>query len=51
MMPTPTSRSRLYTLEQPDNIVFDVNVTGLAYTAEDNYRDEAIAYLQQNVYK
>jgi acetylcholinesterase len=46
-----TPRWPLYTLEQPDNIVFDVNVTGLAYTAEDNYRDEAIAYLQQNVYK
>lgn len=40
----------LYTPSQPDNLVFDVNKTGLAYVAEDNYRAEAITYLQQNVY-
>jgi acetylcholinesterase len=41
----------VYTPEQPDNLVFNVNVTGLAYVAEDDYRKEAITYLQQNVYK
>lgn len=40
----------LYTPSAPDNIVFDVNSTGLAYTEEDNYREAAITYLQQNVY-
>jgi acetylcholinesterase len=40
----------LYTPSAPDNIVFDVNSTGLAYTEEDNYREVAITYLQQNVY-
>jgi acetylcholinesterase len=49
--PEGTPAWPLYTPAQPDNIVFDANVTGLAYTAEDNYRSEAITYLQQNVYK
>jgi acetylcholinesterase len=49
--PEGTPAWPLYTPAQPDNIVFDVNVTGLAYTAEDNYRSEAITYLQQNVYE
>jgi carboxylesterase type B len=49
--PEGTPAWPLYTPSQPDNIVFDVNVTGLAYTAEDNYRSEAITYLQQNVYE
>ena len=40
----------LYTPSAPDNIVFDVNSTGLAYTEVDNYREAAITYLQQNVY-
>jgi acetylcholinesterase len=40
----------LYTPSAPDNIVFDVNSTGLAYTEVDNYREEAITYLLENVY-
>ncbi|RLN91094.1 hypothetical protein BBJ28_00023526, partial [Nothophytophthora sp. Chile5] len=34
-----------YTLADPQNIVFDVNVTDLAYVEPDTYRAEGIAYL------
>ncbi|KAI1856345.1 uncharacterized protein JN550_013831 [Neoarthrinium moseri] len=39
-----------YTLDAPDNLVFDVNATGLSYVAEDNYRKENIAYLLDSVF-
>lgn len=39
-----------YTLDQPDNIVFDVNRTGLTYVEKDDYRKNEIAYLQTEVY-
>jgi hypothetical protein len=34
-----------YTLENPRNMVFDVNVTNLAYVEPDTYRAEGIQYL------
>ena len=34
-----------YTLENPRNIVFDVNVTNLAYIEPDTYRAEGIQYI------
>ncbi|KAH7491184.1 Lipase 1 [Phytophthora ramorum] len=34
-----------YTLDNPQNIVFDVNVTDLAYIEPDIYRAEAIAFI------
>jgi carboxylesterase type B len=37
-----------YTLDEPQNIVFDVNVTGLAYVEPDVYRAEAINYMAEN---
>ncbi|KEY64161.1 hypothetical protein S7711_03454 [Stachybotrys chartarum IBT 7711] len=40
----------LYTLDQPFNLVFDVNQTGLHYTAEDDYRKEEISYLLDDVF-
>ncbi|KAH8734211.1 Alpha/Beta hydrolase protein [Ilyonectria robusta] len=39
-----------YTLAQPDNLVFDVNRTGLSYVAEDDYRKSEISYLLQDVF-
>jgi hypothetical protein len=38
-----------YTLDNPQNIVFDANKTGLVYTEPDIYRAEAIAYLSSTV--
>ncbi|KAI0018445.1 Alpha/Beta hydrolase protein [Xylariomycetidae sp. FL0641] len=38
-----------YTVEHPHNIVFDVNVTGLSYTAVDDYREIAIDWLLVNL--
>lgn len=40
----------LYTVDEPNNIVFDVNRTGLAYVEEDNYRATEIEYLLENVF-
>ncbi|KAI1862704.1 uncharacterized protein JN550_010041 [Neoarthrinium moseri] len=40
----------LYSLDKPDNLVFDVNVTGLSYIATDDYRKANIAYLQKSVF-
>ncbi|KAH7348648.1 triacylglycerol lipase [Rhexocercosporidium sp. MPI-PUGE-AT-0058] len=34
-----------YTLDDPKNIVFDANVTNLAYAESDTYRAEGIAYI------
>lgn len=39
-----------YTLDAPNNLVFDVNATGLSYVAEDSYRKENIAYLLDSVF-
>jgi carboxylesterase type B len=39
-----------YTLDDPQVIVFDVNVTELAYVEADTYRAEGIAYIQE-IYK
>jgi carboxylesterase type B len=37
-----------YKLDNPQNIVFDVNATGLAYAEPDIYRAEAINYMAAN---
>jgi hypothetical protein len=39
----------VYTLDTPQNMVFNTNVTGLAYLEPDTYRAEAIAYLSETV--
>lgn len=39
-----------YTLNKPDNYVFDVNRTGLAYVEKDDYREAPIDYLLQSVF-
>lgn len=33
-----------YSLEEPQNLVFDVNASSLAYLEEDTYRTEQIEY-------
>jgi triacylglycerol lipase len=38
-----------YTLDNPRNIVFDANVTDLAYVEPDEYRAEGIAYVQSRL--
>ena len=38
-----------YTLDNPQNIVFDVNVTDLAYVEPDIYRAEGIAYISDRL--
>jgi len=38
-----------YTLDNPQNIVFDANITNLSYLERDIYRAEAIAYLSSSV--
>ena len=38
-----------YTLDSPRNIVFNTNVTELAYVEPDIYRAEGIAYVSSNV--
>lgn len=38
-----------YSLEDPQNMVFDVNVTNLAYTEPDTYRAEGIDFLIENL--
>lgn len=38
-----------YTLEDPRNIVFDVNVTDLAYTEPDTYRAEGINFIMDGL--
>jgi carboxylesterase type B len=40
-----------YTADDPHNIVFDVNVTELAYIEPDIYRAEAIAYLHSQYFE
>ncbi|KAL4150163.1 hypothetical protein PRNP1_009569 [Phytophthora ramorum] len=40
-----------YTSDDPQNIVFDVNVTDLAYIEPDIYRAEAIAYLHSQYFE
>lgn len=39
----------IYSLEDPKNIVFDVNVTDLAYAEPDIYREEGINFLIENL--
>ncbi|KAK8068317.1 Carboxylesterase type B [Apiospora saccharicola] len=39
-----------YSGPDAQNIVFDVNVTDIHYTAKDDYRQEGIAYILDNVY-
>ncbi|KAJ4146156.1 hypothetical protein NW754_001620 [Fusarium falciforme] len=39
-----------YTLDKPDNYVFDVNHTALAYLEKDDYREAPIDYLLQSVF-
>ncbi|KAH9904260.1 Alpha/Beta hydrolase protein [Xylariomycetidae sp. FL2044] len=40
----------LYTLDNPKNIVFDVNTTHLSYTARDEYRKKDISYILDKVF-
>ena len=40
----------IYAGSDPMNIVFDVNVTNIHYTAKDDYRKEGIAYITDSVY-
>ena len=39
-----------YQLDNPRNIVFDVNATHLTYLEPDDYRQEEIEFLIQNYY-
>ncbi|KAG8158023.1 hypothetical protein KVR01_012295 [Diaporthe batatas] len=39
-----------YELDRPTNIVFDTNVTALAYQQADDYREEAMDYLKQKLW-
>ncbi|KAI1636243.1 Alpha/Beta hydrolase protein [Biscogniauxia mediterranea] len=39
-----------YTLNNPHNLVFDVNVTNLSYIDTDDYRNSGIAYLLENLF-
>jgi carboxylesterase type B len=39
-----------YTPGRPNNLVFDTDYDKLGYVAEDNYRKEAISYLQDHVF-
>ncbi|KAL2837004.1 cholinesterase [Aspergillus pseudoustus] len=39
-----------YTSGEPNNRVFDTNYRRLGYIAKDDYRSEAIVYLQENAY-
>jgi hypothetical protein len=39
-----------YTLDNPQNIVFDVNTTQLAYVEGDYYRAEAIQYISDHIF-
>ncbi|PSR81083.1 carboxylesterase family protein [Coniella lustricola] len=39
-----------YTLDNPQNLVFDVNVTDLAYAEPDTYRAEGINYIIDNMW-
>lgn len=39
-----------YTIDDSEDYVFDVNRTGLSYVTDDNYRADAISYLQDNVF-
>ncbi|KAL4123472.1 hypothetical protein PRIC2_009327 [Phytophthora ramorum] len=41
----------VYTLDDPQNIVFDVNVSNVAYTEPDVYRAEGIAYISSGYSK
>lgn len=38
-----------YTLEDPKNIVFDVNVTDLAYIEPDTFRADGISFIIDNL--
>lgn len=37
-----------YTLEEPQNLMFDVNATDVVYVEPDYYRAEGIQYLQDH---
>ncbi|KAG9251981.1 Alpha/Beta hydrolase protein [Emericellopsis atlantica] len=39
-----------YSLENPQNLMFDVNATQLAYVEPDTYRQEGISYLLENIF-
>lgn len=39
-----------YALDRPQNIVFDANVTELAYAQDDDYRKEAMDYLHEKLW-
>lgn len=40
----------VYELEAPTNIVFDANVTELAYQQADDYREEAMSYFKERLW-
>jgi hypothetical protein len=37
-----------YTLEEPQNLMFDVNATDIVYVEPDYYRAEGIQYIQDH---
>lgn len=39
-----------YTLPQPENLVFDANKTGLSYVEKDDYRQEGIQFILDDVF-
>lgn len=39
-----------YSVEEPQNIVFDANVTALAHAEPDNYREVQIEYLMEKLF-
>jgi triacylglycerol lipase len=39
-----------YTLDNPQTLFFDTNVTGLAYVEPDTYRAEGIQWMVDNMY-
>lgn len=39
----------IYTLDNPTNLAFDVNVTGLAYHEQDDFRADAIDFIIDNL--
>lgn len=41
----------VYSLDAPQNLVFDANVTNLAYVEDDSYRTEAINFIIENYEK
>lgn len=48
-LPYEGSRWPIYPLDNPEIIIFDVNVTGLSYVMPDLYRAQGIKYIGDNL--